>query len=150
MPIKDLASIINPKINKEIYDIALNLRYRDFISVGLLYKKLLRQEAGACKIPDNWIYVQDKSMGLGRLQLFNNWSPFMVADVDNIIWLGLEYFCSEGDALWSMPDKGLIDLAKEELEKIGIAKKSDLLDGAVIKQKKATLHTSALMKNLIK
>jgi len=143
MPIKDLASIISPKIDKDIYDIALKLQYRDFISVGLLYKKLLikdkhfRQESGACKIPDNWIYVQDKSVLMGRLQLFNNWSPFMVADLNNTIWLGLEYFCSEGDALWNMPDKGLIELGAEELEKIGIAEKSDLLDGTVIKQKKA-------------
>ncbi|MGE4546776.1 MAG: NAD(P)/FAD-dependent oxidoreductase [Desulfurella sp.] len=143
MPIKDLASIISPKIDKKIYNIALNLLYRDFISVGLLYKKLLakdknsRQEAGACKIPDNWIYVQDKNVNLGRLQLFNNWSPFMVADVNNTIWLGLEYFCNEGDNLWIMSDKGLIELGAEELEKIGIAKKNDLLDGTVIRQKKA-------------
>jgi hypothetical protein len=67
--------------------------------------------------------VQDSSVMLGRIQLFNNWSPFMVKYINNTIWLGLEYFCNEGDYLWSMPDEGLIELGAKELEKIGIAEK---------------------------
>lgn len=142
MPIKDLAIGITPKIDEDVFSIATNLQYRDFISVGLLYKKLAiqsknyRQEAGACKIPDNWIYVQEPNVKMGRIQLFNNWSPFMVEDI-NTVWLGIEYFCNEGDKLWQASDKELIEIGLNELEKIGIAKKTDFIDGTVIRQKKA-------------
>lgn len=142
MPIKDLALGIEPKIDESGYSIAVNLPYRDFISIGLLYKELLvksknyRPESGACKIADNWIYVQDKGVQLGRIQLFNNWSPFMVADIDTV-WLGLEYFCDKSDKLWNASDKELIELGKKELETIGIAHKRDFLDGVVIRQEKA-------------
>ncbi|MGC8503105.1 NAD(P)/FAD-dependent oxidoreductase [Desulfurella sp.] len=142
MPIKDLALGIRPEIEEDVFNIATNLQYRDFISIGLLYKKLAiqsknyRKEAGACRIPDNWIYVQEPNVKMGRIQLFNNWSPFMIADI-NTVWLGLEYFCNEGDKLWQASNKELIELGLGELEKIGIAKKFDFIDGTVIRQKKA-------------
>jgi len=142
VPIKELVNAIEPKVDAKVLSIANGLEYRDFISVGILLKQLsiesndYRAESGACKIPDNWIYVQDKGVNLGRIQLFNNWSPFLVRDI-NTVWLGLEYFCNEGDELWNASNKELINLGLIELEKIGIAKQNDFLDGVVIKQPKA-------------
>jgi len=86
--------------------------------------------------PDNWIYVQEPDVKLGRLQIFNNWSPYLVAD-PNTVWLGLEYFCNEGDALWSMPDAPFLDFAARELAKIGLIDYADVLDGTVVRVPKA-------------
>jgi protoporphyrinogen oxidase len=86
--------------------------------------------------PDNWIYVQEPDVKLGRLQVFNNWSPAMVAD-PKTIWLGLEYFCAEGDDLWSMPDGSFMDFASRELAKIGLIDLRDVLDGTVVRVRKA-------------
>jgi protoporphyrinogen oxidase len=86
--------------------------------------------------PDNWIYIQEPDVRLGRLQIFNNWSPAMVAD-PSTVWLGLEYFCAEGDDLWSTPDARFLDFAAAELEKIGLICRADVLDGTVIRVPKA-------------
>jgi protoporphyrinogen oxidase len=86
--------------------------------------------------PDNWIYIQDPSVRLGRLQIFNNWSPSMVAD-ETKIWLGLEYFCDEGDDLWEKPDDEMKSFAERELEKIGLIDAGDVIDGVVIRMPKA-------------
>ena len=86
--------------------------------------------------PDNWIYIQEPDVKLGRLQVFNNWSPYLVAD-PNTVWLGLEYFCREGDELWSMADPAFLDFAAEELAKIGLIAVSDVLDGTVVRVPKA-------------
>jgi len=86
--------------------------------------------------PDNWIYIQEPDVKLGRLQVFNNWSPGMVADHDTI-WLGLEYFCRQGDELWSMADGQFIDFAAGELEQIGMIDHRDVLDGTVVRVPKA-------------
>jgi len=86
--------------------------------------------------PDNWIYVQEPDVKLGRLQIFNNWSPALVAD-PNTIWLGLEYFCAAGDALWSMRDAAFVDFASRELAKIGLIDLADVLDGTVVRVPKA-------------
>jgi protoporphyrinogen oxidase len=86
--------------------------------------------------PDNWIYVQEPDVKIGRLQIFNNWSPYMVAD-PNTVWLGLEYFCDEGDALWSMQDPAFLDFAARELAKIGLIDLADVLDGTVVRVPKA-------------
>jgi protoporphyrinogen oxidase len=86
--------------------------------------------------PDNWIYIQEPDVRIGRLQVFNNWSPAMVAD-PNTIWLGLEYFCREGDDLWSMEDGRFIDFAAGELEKIGMLNRGDVLDGTLVRVPKA-------------
>jgi protoporphyrinogen oxidase len=86
--------------------------------------------------PDNWIYIQEPDVKIGRLQVFNNWSPALVAD-PRTIWLGLEYFCREGDALWSMDNAAFIDSAAAELEKIGMIGRADVLDGTVVRVPKA-------------
>ena len=86
--------------------------------------------------PDNWIYIQEPDVKIGRLQVFNNWSPAMVAD-PSTIWLGLEYFCGEGDDLWSMNDSRFIDFAARELETIGLIDRRDVIDGTLVRVPKA-------------
>lgn len=132
MPIKDLADGMND-VPEDIKTAALGMPYRDFMTIGLLLNKLKLQNKTGIKtfgniVPDCWIYVQDTSVKLGRIQVFNNWSPYLVADPENTVWVGLEYFCREGDELWSMTDEEAVEFATGELEKIGIASKSDVLD----------------------
>jgi protoporphyrinogen oxidase len=142
MPIKDLANAI-PEFPQEEKDIAVNLPYRDFITVGLLLKKLEIENKTDIKtinnnVPDCWIYVQERNVKLGRLQIFNNWSPYMVDDFKEHIWIGLEYFCSEGDAMWTSPDDVFIANAVDELVKIGVIESKDkVLDSTLIRVKKA-------------
>ncbi|MDR1342572.1 MAG: NAD(P)/FAD-dependent oxidoreductase [Prevotellaceae bacterium] len=143
MPIKDLiAAIYGEEPSEEVKQIAQKLPYRDFITVGLLVDKL--QIGNKTKIktwnsipPDTWIYIQEADVKLGRLQIFNNWSPYMVSDFKNKIWLGLEYFCTEGDAMWSMSDEDFINMAISELDKIQIIRKEDVQDAVRVKIKKA-------------
>ncbi|GBU21983.1 hypothetical protein R80B4_01885 [Fibrobacteres bacterium R8-0-B4] len=130
MPVKDLVNIMDG-VPQNVKEIANGLVYRDFIAVGVLLDKL---EIG--EIKDNWIYVQESDVKVGRLQFFNNWSEYMVKDKCKV-WLGMEYFANEGDELWSMDDKSFAELAVRELEKIGVAKKSNVLDSVVIKVPKA-------------
>ncbi|MBK5720702.1 NAD(P)/FAD-dependent oxidoreductase [Dysgonomonas sp. Marseille-P4677] len=142
MPIKDLIESINDNISTEVREIAKELPYRDFITVGLLVDKLLISNKTKTKtwnniIPDTWIYIQEADVKIGRLQIFNNWSPYMVADFKNKVWIGLEYFCNEGDELWEMNDKNFIDLAISELDKIGIISMNEVEDSVRIKVKKA-------------
>jgi protoporphyrinogen oxidase len=111
------------------------------MTVGLLLRKMKGNSAsnaphGNGMPPDNWIYIQEPDVKIGRLQVFNNWSPAMVADPETI-WLGLEYFCREGDELWSMKDRAFIDFAAGELEKIGMINRSDVIDGTVVRVPKA-------------
>ena len=144
MPIKDLLeSIGEERVGKEVYKIGTNLPYRDFLTVGLLIDHLKVKNKTKVKtfndlIPDNWIYVQDREVRLGRIQVFNNWSPYMVEDYKNKVWLGLEYFCSEGDKMWAMPDKDFIEKAKQDLITIGmIDSDKNVLDAMMIHVKKA-------------
>ena len=118
-------------------DVAAGLIYRDFITVGLLLKKLQISNDTKTKtvndiVPDNWIYIQESDVKIGRLQIFNNWSPYLVAQEDNV-WIGLEYFCSEGDELWEMADPDFISFAISELEKIDIIDKEDVLDATILR-----------------
>jgi len=130
---------MSPQPPTEIRSIAAGLPYRDFMMVGLLVKKLLMHDRFAktsCdEIRDNWIYIQEKSVKLGRLQIFNNWSPYMVSDPDTA-WLGLEYFCNVGDELWSMPDEAFITFATGELERIGFIDRNDVLDSNIVRMEK--------------
>ena len=143
MPIKDLmAAVQGIEISENVKEIASNLPYRDFITVGLLVDKLLISNKTKIKtwnniIPDTWIYLQEPNVKIGRLQIFNNWSPYMVQDFKNKVWIGLEYFCNEGDEMWKMSDDDFIALAMEELSKIGIIAKKDVKDAVRIKVKKA-------------
>ena len=140
MPIKDLVACLDPPAPQEVREIAARLPYRDFIVVGLIVRTAAIGDrvgrAGTTMPPDNWIYIQEPDVRLGRLQVFNNWSPGLVPDGSNV-WLGLEYFCSEGDDLWSLPDAGLVALAKRELQQIGLVVAADVLDGVVVRVPKA-------------
>ena len=142
MPVKDLILAFNKEVEQSIRETAINLPYRDFITVGLLVNKLAVKNRSKYKtyagiIPDCWIYIQEKNVKIGRLQIFNNWSPYMVKDFENTVWLGLEYFCSENDELWNTDEKNFINMASEELIKIGLINKADILDSVLIKVKKA-------------
>lgn len=142
MPIKDLINAIDGELpDKQIKDIASNLPYRDFMTVGLLVNKLKIKNTTNIKtvnniVPDTWIYVQEPDVKLCRLQIFNNWSPYMVADPENI-WIGLEYMCSDQDEIWKMCDEDFISLAVEELERIGIIDSGDVIDSCRIRIEKA-------------
>lgn len=142
MAIKDLVSSLS-SFDSKAKEVAISLPYRDFITVGLLLKKMKIQNKTKIKtlnniIPDNWIYVQEKNIKMGRIQIFNNWSPYMVKDVANTIWIGLEYFCNENDSMWNMDDTSFIDMAIDELIKMGIIEsKDDVIDSTRIKIKKA-------------
>jgi protoporphyrinogen oxidase len=130
MPVKELAAMLAPQ-DAEVIRVAERLPYRDFMTVGLLLKKMRHGMP-----PDNWIYIQEPDVKIGRLQVFNNWSPSLVAD-PTTIWLGLEYFCTEGDELWSQSDARFIDFASSELEKLGLIDRADVMDGTVVRVAKA-------------
>jgi len=141
MPVKDLIRSFSPKPPKRVLETANGLIYRDFITVGLLLKKMKIENKTGTKtinntVPDNWIYIQEREVKLGRLQIFNNWSPYMVKNI-NTVWVGLEYFCSEGDDLWNRSEKDFLNFAIDELASIDIIEKKDILDKTVIKIKKA-------------
>ncbi len=134
---KALFAGLEPPPPPEIQEISDNLIYRDFITVGILANRILLGGGAtgadiAQKVPDNWIYIQEPDVKLGRLQIFNNWSPYLVADQSKV-WMGLEYFCDEGDELWSMDDETFATFAKQELEKINIVNESDVVDHVVIR-----------------
>ncbi len=141
MPIKDLIESLN-NVPKGIKDIALNLPYRDFITVGLVLKQFNLRNNTKLKTlhditPDCWIYVQGKEQKLGRIQIFNNWSPYLVKN-DNYISLGLEYFCNEGDDFWNKSNEELFRYATQELISMDIINtRDDVIDFHVVKVKKA-------------
>lgn len=140
MPVKDLIRALGESLPPKVKEVAEKLTYRDFITVGLLLKKLkIRNETNVKTInniiPDNWIYIQERDVRLGRLQIFNNWSPYMVKD-ENTVWMGLEYFCNEGDVLWTKTDDDLVKFAIDELSKIDIAEEEDVLDSIVVRMPK--------------
>jgi protoporphyrinogen oxidase len=139
MPIRDLVLGLAPPAPPAVREIAEGLEYRDFITVGLLYRRLLRNPGGAGALnllPDNWIYVQEPGVKVGRLQVFNNWSPYLVRDAQTV-WIGMEYFCREGDELWSTPDAELQRLGVAEMQRLRLAAAEDHLDGTVIRMPKA-------------
>jgi protoporphyrinogen oxidase len=142
MPVKDLVAAMGGAPDEKVRDAAAGLPYRDFMTVGLLLNKLKIKNETNIKtvgniVPDCWIYIQERGVKLGRLQIFNNWSPYMLADPLNTVWIGLEYFCKEGDEMWEMPDDKFIAFASDELEQIGVIDKADVLDAVRIKVKKA-------------
>ena len=125
MPVKDLVAGMGGGVPAEKQEIAAGLPYRDFVTIGLLLDKLnLKNETGIKTlgniVPDCWIYVQDVGVKLGRIQIFNNWSPYLVKDPQNTVWIGLEYFCNEGDEFWSMDEKACVDFAVNELKSMGV------------------------------
>ncbi len=143
MPVKDLVEAMEFDVPDDIQRIAKGLPYRDFVTVGVLVDRLNLKNETDIKtlgniVPDCWIYVQDTGVKLGRIQIFNNWSPYLVKDAENTVWIGLEYFCTEGDSFWNMTDSECIELAVNELVKMGVIQsKSDVLDSHREKVKKA-------------
>lgn len=140
MPVAELMRYLQPE-DARTAETAAGLPYRDFMTAGLLLRQMRRQRGDATAAangmpPDNWIYVQEADVRLGRLQIFNNWSPALVAD-PSTIWLGLEYFCAEHDELWSMNDAAFLEMAAFELEKIGMIDRRAVLDGTVVRVPKA-------------
>jgi protoporphyrinogen oxidase len=129
MPLSELVLALDPPAPPEVQEDARALRYRDFITVALM----LRCEG---VFPDNWLYIHTPDVLVARIQNYKNWSAAMVPR-PGATCLGLEYFCSEGDQLWSLPDQALVDLARRELEVIGLARAQDVFDGAVLRQRKA-------------
>ncbi|MBO5531133.1 MAG: NAD(P)/FAD-dependent oxidoreductase [Fibrobacter sp.] len=147
MPVKELVAAMDNEKNPvpaEVRRVSDGLVYRDFITVGLLLDKLEIKNPAKPGTPesklkfvaDNWIYVQESDVKLGRIQIFNNWSPYLVADPSKV-WIGLEYFATEGDEMWRMPDADFIKFAIEELDKIHVAKPESVRDSVVFHIKKA-------------
>lgn len=143
MAIKDLYECFGKEsVDPRVYDVATHLLYRDFITVGLLLPRLkIKNETKTATVgnivPDCWIYIQERDVKVGRVQVFNNWSPYLVSDPENTVFIGLEYFVTEGDDLWSMSDRDFIEFAETELEKIDIIDKKDVLDACRLNVKKA-------------
>lgn len=143
MPIADLVPALQGTVvPEEVRDIATSLPYRDFITAGVLVKKLLISNKTEIRtinniVPDCWIYVQERDVKLGRIQIFNNWSPYLVKNLQDTVWIGLEYFCTEGDELWNRTDEEFTALAVDELAKIGVVDPADVLDCTRINVKKA-------------
>ncbi len=141
MPVRELIQSMGDGVPQEVRQVSEGLVYRDFITVGLLLKRLRvrdesgRKSAGTNRVRDNWIYVQERDVKICRIQIFNNWSPYLVKDEDTV-WIGLEYFCEEGDEFWSKPDQALIEYAVEELVKLAVVSREDVLDGTVIRMPK--------------
>ncbi len=143
MPICDLVLSMNDsEKSDDVLRIAKGLPYRDFITVGILVKKLNLKNETDIKtlsniVPDCWIYVQEPDVKLGRIQIFNNWSPYMVEKPEKYVWLGLEYFCKEGDEFWCLDDEKLIKFATSELEKMGVIDSTSVCDSTIKRVKKA-------------
>jgi protoporphyrinogen oxidase len=129
VPLRNLVQMLRPQLSRQALESAGALRYRDFLTVMLVLKD-------ANRFDDNWIYIHDPGVKVGRIQNFKSWSPEMVPD-PSLCCYGLEYFCFEGDGLWTSSDKDLLALAAGELEKIGLASRAEVLDGCVVRQPKA-------------
>lgn len=142
MPVKDLVIGMND-VPEQFTKIAEGLPYRDYMTVGVLIPKLNLKNETKTKtigniVPDNWVYVHDRNVKMGRFQIYNNWSPYMVKDIQNNIWIGLEYFCNEGDDMWSMTDDNFAKMAIKEMVTMGlISDVNEVLDSHVERVKKA-------------
>jgi len=129
MPIRELVNSFSPALPPAVVAAANNLKYRDFLTVAVVINR-------AKMFPDNWIYIHDPSVVVGRMQNFKNWSKEMVPD-QSTTCLGLEYFCFEGDGLWTSTDDELVALARKELAQLGMCKPEEVLGGVVVRQPKA-------------
>ena len=132
IPIRELIAGLDAEPPEDVVEVAAGLEYRDFITVGVL----LRASGDLARMPDNWIYVQEPDVKVGRLQIFNNWSPYLVA-AEGTVWVGMEYFANEGDDLWSREDEDFAQFAIDELIKLGLVTREDVLDHTVLHVPKA-------------
>ena len=158
MPVKDLVEAIDAAGEDEqavaagskiapaaVTEVAEGLPYRDFVTVGLLVNRLKLENTTDIPtlgnppiVPDCWIYVQDPGYKVGRIQVFNNWSPYLVKDVDDTVWIGLEYFCEEGDTFWNMSEEDAVKFAVSELMRMGVIENpEDVIDSHRERVKKA-------------
>ncbi len=148
MPVKELVRALDSEVPANVREVSDGLQYRDFITVGLLLRGLKIRDKAAANgngngsnghrpylIEDNWIYIQEPDVLAGRLQIFNNWSPYLVQNRDQV-WVGVEYFCYEGDELWRKDDAEMAEFARQELHKIGIIDGDAVLDSTVIRMPK--------------
>jgi len=135
MPIPELVKSMGADIPANVSEVANGLVFRDFLTVGLLLNKLRIKETDGASVKDNWIYIQEPDVKAGRLQIFNNWSPYLVKN-ENQTWVGVEYFCNQGDELWSLSDEAMVKLAVEELDRADILDKNDVKDSTVIRVEK--------------
>lgn len=142
MPIKDLIAGMND-VPSDPARIAAGLPYRDYMTVGVLIDHLNLENKTKMKtigniVPDDWVYVHDRSVKMGRFQIYNNWSPYMVKDLEHTVWMGLEYFCNEGDSMWNMSDEEFAQMGIQEMIQMGlIDSKDNVLDHHVERVKKA-------------
>lgn len=134
MPVRELVRGLEGPVPDGVRQAAQGLEYRDFLTVGLLLRRF--GQGPGPDLQDNWIYVQEPDVRVGRIQVFNNWSPYMVRDRGKT-WVGLEYFCNEGDALWRQSDDALVELAVAELARLGFVTRDAVLDSTVVRQPKA-------------
>ena len=132
MPVRELVRSLDCPVPPNVQEVSDGLQYRDFITVGLLVDRLAVSEPDGSPLKDTWIYIQEPDVLVGRLQIFNNWSPWMVADPSKV-WIGLEYFCYDTDELWKMDNESLAKLAIGEVEKIGILRAADVRDWHVVR-----------------
>lgn len=129
MPIKDLVAGMND-VPANVKEVAEGLPYRDYVTIGMLFHKINLKNETKLKtlqniVPDCWIYVQDSGVTLGRIQVYNNWSPYMVEKPEETIWIGLEYFCKEGDKFWNMTEEEWVDYGCKELIEMGVINSRD-------------------------
>ena len=136
MPVPELIHSMDTPVPQDICEIADGLMYRDLITVGLLVDRLLLTEPDGSMIKDTWIYLQEPDVLVGRIQIFNNWSPYMVSDPSKV-WIGLEYFCYDTDMLWNRPDEEIVRFAIDEIARIGILRPDEVRDSCVFRAPKA-------------
>lgn len=142
MPLKDLVGGMND-VDEAPARIAKGLPYRDYMTLGVLVSKLNLKNHTDIKtinniVPDCWVYVQDRTVKLGRFQIYNNWSPYMVKDIENTVWIGLEYFVNEGDEFWNMSEDEFSKIGVDEMITLGLIDSNDaVIDTHMEKVKKA-------------
>jgi protoporphyrinogen oxidase len=132
MPVQELIRAISGGVPAEVLEVSEGLMYRDFITVGLLANKLAATDKDGSPIKDNWIYIQEPDVKVGRLQIFNNWSPWLVGNPEKI-WMGLEYFCNDSDSIWKLSDEDMAKFAIAEAAKIGLLRAEDVEDFHVVR-----------------
>ncbi len=137
MPVRELVRALDTEKPPEVVEVSDGLAYRDFLTVGLLLERLHLGDDGGERglVDDNWIYIQEPDVLVGRMQIFNNWSPYLVADPCKV-WIGLEYFCYETDDLWTMQDDRVVALAVQELTTLGFSTPEEVLDATVLRMPK--------------
>lgn len=142
MPVKDLVAGLGDRVPENVKNVAQELPYRDYMLVGFYCNKInLKNNTKIPTInnicPDSWIYIQENDITAGRLQIMNNWSPYLVKDFKDKVFISLEYFCNEGDDMWNLSDEDMIKFGISELEKLDVVKQEDIIDSVRVRVKKA-------------